>query len=364
VPQIMSRLAKRHKVLFVNSLGMRIPSLRSDKNAMLKIFRKAKSILHYLRKDPCGMYVFSPVSVPFQNKIGKKINQMFLSLQLDIVMKSLAIHNPIYYIGCPPAWEIIRHRKRPILIYERTDIFEEMPGADKKYISQLNQDITKASDLVLYVNHKLMQHGKQIRQNGLMLGHGVDYELFSSACQSNYIPDDIAHIPRPIAGFFGDLNREWCNLSLLEYAVNQLPKVSFVLVGPVSSDVSNLQKYKNIYFLGRKPYSEIPHYGKQFDIALMPWNQNRWIEYCNPVKTKEYLALGLPIVSVDYPELGAFRDIIYASKNEDEFVNNILVALNEKSSDLSQRRRKRVANETWDAKVKLLEETILSIKSE
>jgi hypothetical protein len=58
-PQVMKRLAKDYKVLFINSLGMRIPSLKNDRHALNKIGRKLRSIVRFLRKTENGMYVFS-----------------------------------------------------------------------------------------------------------------------------------------------------------------------------------------------------------------------------------------------------------------------------------------------------------------
>ena len=134
--------------------------------------------------------------------------------------------------------------------------------------------------------------------------------------------------------------------------------MSFVLVGPISSNVSNLRKYNNIYFLGPKPYEQIPHYGKMFDVAIMPWKKNRWIELCNPVKTKEYLALGKPIVSIDYPELKPYKDIVYSVSNHDQFIDAVRKALDESDPQLKQKRRERVRHETWDNKVRQITEFI------
>lgn len=355
-PQIMTRLAKRYRVLFVNSLGMRIPSLKRDRKTSSKIFRKLRSILLFLRKAESNMYVLSPISLPLGSRAGRKINCFCVYLQIKLVTFLLGIIEPVVYINCPPALEIVKKlRKRQFMIYERTDLFEEMPGADRTYITSLDDELTESADLVLYVNKALWEQGIRKNSNSLLIGHGVDYERFAKAEESKYVPDDIREIPRPIAGYFGDITEDVCDFELLEYAAKKLTNISFVLVGPISSGVTKLKKYNNIYFLGQKPYEEIPHYGKMFDVAIMPWKKNRWIEFCNPVKTKEYLALGKPIVSIDYPELKPYCDIVYPASDYDGFVRGIRIALQEDDPSLKRERQKKVQNETWDSKVEQIE---------
>lgn len=357
-PQVMTRLARDYPVLFINSLGMRVPLLLDYKNSLRKIARKLRSMIRYLRKDKSGLYIFSPLSLPFKSRIGKLFNRAILLLQLRLVMKILKIRNPVYYLGCPPAWEVVKKQPRSLLVYEKTDIFDEMPGADKPYIGRLDDELTRAADLVLYVNTVLWQEGCKKNPDSLLIGHGVDFELFANAEQSKYIPEDIAHIPRPIVGFFGDISEDVCDLSLLEHLAGTLPEVSLVLVGPISSYINNLSNYDNVFFLGQKAYEQIPHYGKVFDVAIMPWKKNKWIEFCNPIKTKEYLALGKPIVSIDFPELKPFGDIVYAASNYDEFIDMIQKALAEDDPDLKRRRQERVKNETWDNKAKRIADFI------
>jgi hypothetical protein len=51
----------------------------------------------------------------------------------------------------------------------------------------------------------------------------------------------------------------------------------------------------------------------------MPWLDNEWIRFANPIKLKEYLALGLPVVSTDYPEVEAYRDRVHVAADRDAF---------------------------------------------
>jgi len=358
-PQIMKRLAKHSRVLFVNSLGVRIPSLRKDRSAVKKFIRKFRSLLRFLRKAEDGMWVLSPVSIPLGSRIGRKLNVFSVFLQVKLAAVLLGFKNHVVYIGCPPALGVAKKLgPRQFMIYERTDLYEEMPQSDRSYISSLDDELTRSADLVLYVNRVLYEQGIGKNENSLLLGHGVDFDFFVNSTKSERVPDDIAGVPHPIIGWFGDISEKTSDIRLLEYAAGRLPEMSFVFVGPISADVSRLKQFKNVHFLGPKPYEQVPFYGKEFDVAIMAWNQSRWIEYCNPVKTKEYLALGKPIVSTYYPEIEPYSDVVYVARDYDSFVSCILKALQEDSPDRVQERRERVRNETWDSKVEQIEAAI------
>lgn len=354
-PQIMSRLVKDHKVLFVNSLGMRVPSLKKDGKAIRKIFSKLKSITRFLRKDRNGLFVLSPISIPLNSEISRAINNYFVYLQIKLVMFLINFKNPVFYVNCPIALDIVKRIKRKYLIYERTDLFEEMDGIDKSYISFLDKSLTEQSDLVLYVNKRLWEKDGADHKKSLLIGHGVEYDLFVNAEKTEDIPADINGIDKPIIGYFGGI----CNnvdIQLLAYAARKLPDLSFVFVGSISTDVSVLQKIPNIYFLGQKPYEQIPHYGKYFDVAIMAWKKNKWIEFCNPIKIKEYLALGKPVVSTYYPEIEPFSDVVCVANDQDDFVFYIKDALSEKDQADVRKRQEKVSDETWDNKTKQIVE--------
>jgi len=358
-PQVISRLAKDYRVLFVNSLGMRVPSLRKDRNAVRKIIRKLRSMLRFLRKAEDGMYVLSPISLPFGSRVGRKLNAFSVFLQVKLVAVLLGFGKPVVYIGCPPAFEVAKKLGQSrFMIYERTDLFEEMPGADRSYIASLDEELTKSSDLVLYVNRTLYEQGGEANKNSLLLGHGVDFDFFVRSAESEEAPEDISGITRPIVGFFGDVSDKTSDLALLEFAAKKLPDVSFVFVGSVSADVSRISELSNVHLLGQKAYEQIPFYGKEFDVAIMPWNQNKWIEFCNPVKMKEYLALGMPIVSMYYPEVEPYSDVVYVARDYDGFVSCIREAIEEDDPAKVQQRREKVKNETWDAKVEQIRAAI------
>ncbi len=91
-------------------------------------------------------------------------------------------------------------------------------------------------------------------------------------------------------------------MQLFLEVANRLPDCSFVLVGG-SSLPPDWCTAVNVHLLGRKPYDEVADYMAACDVLIMPWLDNEWIRACNPVKLKEYLAVGKPVVSTCFPEL-------------------------------------------------------------
>ena len=248
-PQIMSRLATEYRILYVNSLGMRVPSLKKGKSTFLKVNRKLKSFLKYLKNVSPNFYVYSPVSVPLSaDNIFFQLNEAALLGQIKLIQNYLGFNYPIYYLGCPPAWEVVKKLSPVKTIYERTDIFPEMPGVDREHIARVDEHLYKTSDLVLYVNREMYNGGNTHNSGSIYIGHGVDYDFFASAEEKNYQPEDIREIPKPIAGFFGEISTKTSDFDLLEQCLESLPHISFVMVGPISADISRFLPYEKYLF--------------------------------------------------------------------------------------------------------------------
>ena len=184
--------------------------------------------------------------------------------------------------------------------------------------------------------------------------------MFSSAEKTPTIPDDLKSINKPIAGFIGQIDDYTVDIEFMEKVVDKMPDWSFVFIGGTVEDCSSLEKKDNVWMFGKKPYEQVPHYGKCFDVLIMPWKQNDWIQACNPVKLKEYLALGKPVISTPFTELQRYQDVTYAAKTPEEFAESIKTAFLENSPELVSKRRQKVAHESWESKIALIHQEIFN----
>ncbi|MCK4913614.1 MAG: glycosyltransferase [Planctomycetes bacterium] len=357
--QLMRRFAKLGTALYVNSIVIQKPKLGQNGKLVQKIVRKAKSIFRGLQETDAGFGVYSPASIPVHHISWlRKVNEKLLRTQLWYANRQLGICEPIVWVACPGACDVAVKMKKSKLVYQRTDRLEEYPNVDNQTISRYDRKLKADADLTVFVNKTLYEQESVQCRKAIYLDHGVDFDMFACAEQNQEVPDEMKEIKKPVVGFFGGIDSHTFDLALIEKVVGLLSEMSFVFVGNASSDCSGLSAKNNVIMLGKKPYEQIPHYGKCFDVAIMPWRQNRWIQACNPIKLKEYLALGKPVVSTPFPELEKYLDVVYQADNAEDFARCIKKAIEENNPDRTAARRKKVENASWDSKAKLVLKTL------
>jgi glycosyltransferase involved in cell wall biosynthesis len=113
-------------------------------------------------------------------------------------------------------------------------------------------------------------------------------------------------------------------------------------------DVSALVREPNIHLLGRKPYASLPGYCKGFDVGVIPFPLSQVTTNANPLKAREYLAAGLPVVSTPIPEV-EFLGHCLIGRNPDEFVTRLREALASPGPD--PQRSHLMESESWAARL-------------
>jgi len=363
--QLMRRFSQTGKTLYINSIVMQKPNLKKNtaggRSFLQKLLRKSRSIFKGLTRSDAGFWVYSPISFPVHHVAWlRPLANFLLRLQTSLVCKKLGMSDPIVWVACPAVCDVAIRMEKKMLIYQRTDRFEDYPNVDQKTIKGYDEKLKNGADLTIFVSHILFEEESVQCKRAIYLDHGVDFDLFADAHKDSDIPEDIIKVPKPIAGFFGGIDDHTFDIAFVEKVVDLVPDFSFVFIGQASADVRGLKNRKNVWFLGKKDYNRIAHYGKYFDVCLMPWRQNRWITACNPIKLKEYLALGKPIVSTHFEELTKYQDVTYEADTPGKFADCIKQALVSDCPELVFARREKVKNASWDNKAEMIVERIFA----
>ncbi|MFG2072156.1 glycosyltransferase [Nonomuraea maritima] len=352
--QLMRSIAGERKVLVVNSIGMRMPTPGTSTQVTRRVLRKLRSVAKFLRRPFPRFYVMSPLPLPFYGSpLLSRINAVLVRTQVQVVCRILGLHRPVIVATIPTAWDVVRPMARRSLVYNRSDRHSAFPEADTAAIETLERALLSHSDSVVYVSRALMEEERPLTgDRAHFLDHGVDTEHFTRRAD---LPADMAAIPEPRVGFFGALDDFVVDVDLLERVAVELPQVSLVLIGDATVPMERLTRHPNVHWLGHLPYEVIPAYASGFDVAIMPWRDNSWIQHANPIKLKEYLSLGLPIVSTFFPELHHYHDRVLITA-PDRFAETVKAALADGGPRSAAELRESVLDLSWPSRARELME--------
>jgi glycosyltransferase involved in cell wall biosynthesis len=346
--QLMRELSAHVPVLYVNSIGMRVPRPTEGAMFLTRVRRKLKSMRRGLVRVRDDFAVMSPFAAP--GRVGRLVTRAVMARQIVRAGRSLGITRPLLWVACPPGAQSLDQIRPVATVYQRTDRFEDFPYVDRDVIAGYDRTLKAAADLTLFCSRLLYDAERERCRNALFVDHGVDYDRFAAAgLDPSSEPADLKGLPRPRAGFVGGIDAHTFDPPLFEKVVALLPDVHFVMVGACSLPPGWLADRPNVTFLGQKPYDDVPGYMAGCDVLLMPWNRSDWIKACNPIKLKEYLATGRPVVSTSYDELlRTWKDFVTVADGADAFAAAIRAAL--AGTNDADRLRERVRRETWTAK--------------
>jgi glycosyltransferase involved in cell wall biosynthesis len=346
--QMMRELSRHIPVLYVNSIGMRMPRPAEGRMFLRRILRKVGSLRRGCVQVRENFAVYSPVVAP--GRRGMALSRRLLPLQIRRAGRRAGIRHPLLWVACPPAAEAVDALQPVGVVYQRTDRFEAFRGVDPARIAGYDRQLKSRADLTLFCSRLLCEEEGDGCRRALYIDHGVDFDRFADAARRAQEPEDVRAIPRPRAGFIGGIDAHTFDPPLLLEVARQLPDVHFVMVGACSlpPDWCTLP---NVHLLGQRPYEQVAAYMAACDVLIMPWNQSDWIRACNPVKLKEYLAVGRPVVTASFDELRSYAGLgqgIRIARGAPEFAAAINAALADDVDSLALQRR--VQDETWTAK--------------
>ena len=350
---IMVRLAKKNRVLWVNGVGNRNPtaSVRDLKRVVRKLgqfFRGCRPVAH-------NISVLTPIVIPFHgNRLARWANRRLYRWSVLAACRKLRFRQPLTWTYAPSSAEVVGTIGEKLVVYHCVDDFSKFTGADKAGIADMERTLVEKADVVFVSSNALLEAKRRENPNTFLVTHGVDYDHFSKAClPETQIPQDCAKLRRPVVGFFG-LLADWVDFGVVRYLAMSRPDWSFLLIGEVQTDVSAVRDLPNVSILGRRDYKSLPGYCRAFDVAILPFLVNELTLASNPLKVREYLAAGLPVVATPLPEVRKLDSLLRTAATPEQFLVQIEGLLNEGRGTPSSEISKLLQSESWDARVEEL----------
>ena len=341
-------------IVFENNFGW---------NHLMK--QRPQQIAEHLPADTL-MFYHSHYSEDFprgRRIVRKKENLVLIDLGYyrDVMLAELAFHKNKYVMVY--STDFIPYDRLKLyeeyhytVLYEYVDDLNEMLSGKEEYARlKERHDLLLQDDIIVTATAtRLYENIKKERPEHLeLITNGGDYDHFRY--REYPVPDDLQKIKDRFGEtlcYYGAL-AGWFDYGLIKAISAKRPETAIVLIGmdyDHSLGKSGVCDLPNVFFLGKKTFDQLPAYGCNIDVFLIPFLINEITLSTSPVKLFEYMAMEKPIVTTALPECRKYRSVL-CSENTEEFLSNIEIAFEKRSDPDFRALLAREAKENeWSAK--------------
>ena len=355
---IMSRLAAEHRVLHVD-YGARPLPMYLKKRAMQRASDFARPLK--LLTDGVawrGGTLFTadhwlPLLAWTLPRDSRLRDYLWHDLKLNFLRRFTERRRPIAWVYHPCYGDAVERLDKKLLVYDCVDDYQAFPKyRDKPWLKAREQRLCERADLVFTTSRPLHELKRAHNPERTFLIHNVgDAEHFNLALDERvHVPEDLEAIRArgPVIGFVGAVSHYKLNLEWIVATARARPDYQIALIGPIGmsdpqTDVSALQRLKNVHLLGVRDYASLPGYIKGFDVAVIPYRLNRYTQSVFPIKFFEFLATGKPVIISPLPSLKEFYGEVLVAESAEAFIAQCEAVIEQGRAASEAERERRVA---------------------
>jgi glycosyltransferase involved in cell wall biosynthesis len=355
---LVRHLLPRRSVVWVNTIGTRPPRL--DMATMRRGWGKAR---HWLRSTPMpgtpddvAPRVLNPRMWPWvSSAFARGLNRRLLAKQLLPAIRALPAA-PVAVTALPIVADLIGVLPVARWVYYCVDDLSLWPGLDGVALRRLEDHLVGRVDEIVAVSEPLRDRlaaatGRPVR----LLTHGVDLEHWSN--------DSVASIPaldgleRPLMVFWGVVDRRM-DVEFVRRLAADLDRGTIVLVGPHNDPDPALLRLPRVTSTGPLPFEHLSRLAREATVLIMPYADLPVTRAMQPLKLKEYLATGKPVVTRALPATHAWADALDSADTPEAFSAVVRQRLATSLPADHRAARARLSGESWAAKAKVFERWI------
>ena len=359
--QIMRRAAGfGHSIVFVETSQ----SISRDLFQVLRFDHG--NLTHLARKLTTGQSVAPGITVrraPWLLPWGRRFrwaNRLNVALTRRMV-RAVARRSPgpfILWLYDAASSDLVGRCGEAVALYDCVDDHAEVAGSDQRVralLSAGDRNAASASTVVVTTTRRLYERHARSNPSTFLIPNVGDYDHFSPAAYRDIVAPELATLPRPVLGFIGNVTAWKVDFELLEGIATNRPEWSLVLVGPCRPDASEqlarLGRLANVYYLGPRPYAQLPAFVAGFDVGLCPYLWNEAMQSGFPLKLYEYLAAGKPVVASGNPDLAGMEPDVRLVRGVWESIRAIEDVLASADDETALKRRMALAAaNTWESR--------------
>jgi glycosyltransferase involved in cell wall biosynthesis len=360
---LFRNLLERYHVFWVNTIGTRRPRLD-----WATFSRGMEKLRHWLRpaqgpgSDAGGqavhphMRILSPRMWPsFGSRLERRINRELLVRQLAPRLAALP-EPPTAVTNIPIVADLMGSLPVRRWVYYCVDDFAEWPGLDGATLRAMEDRLIERADVLVAVSHTLQEKLERKRQPVHLLTHGVDLEHWNQrdATAPTFSAGALDGLEHPLVVFWGVVDRRM-DITFLERLSSDLTSGTIVLIGPESDPDPALARLSRVVSLPPVAFEQLPGIARSAAVLVMPYADLPVTRAMQPLKLKEYLATGKPVVVRDLPSTRPWADALDVADTGEAFSRAVQERLRSGLPEPQRLARARLAEESWATKARAFE---------
>ena len=248
-------------------------------------------------------------------------------------------------------------------VYHATeDYFTASKGLelDREFIAENVRQLLSKVDYLVACTEGV---ARSCVENG---GYSSDYTVVNNGVDSSFFLDFSknrvrSNLKRKVAIFQGGINKR-LDYDLLTTLVDSLPEWDFKFCGRVSETEAwkELNARGNVYYLGELEIGQVARHMCDADVGLIPFIQDDWIFKSLPLKAFEYVACGLPVVTIPIDSLKDYPDFFHQATDAQNF-RDLLISIHEsdEKNTLYEQRLALAKANCYDKRFELMSKSLL-----
>jgi glycosyltransferase involved in cell wall biosynthesis len=355
---LVRRLLDRYAVHWVNTIGTRRP--RWDRATWQRGAEKLRQWVGRPRPParlPAHLSVHNPLMWPYLRRPWDRwLNRRLLGGFLRRLVCRLP-ELPCAVSKVPVVADLMGLVPVCRWVYYCVDDVSAWPGLDHGALAALEEEAVRRADVVLASSEVLCDKLARLGRPVHLLTHGVDLEHWRRPAGPD--PPELAGLARPLVLYWGLVDRR-LDPELLRGLAAEAAVGTVVLVGPAADPGPGAGPRAGVVRIPGVAHERLADFARQAAVLVMPFGVTPATWAMQPLKMKEYLASGRPVVSPDLPAVRPWADCLDVAGGVDAFVGAVRLRLSTGLPEGQRAARARLAGETWEAKARQFEQLALA----
>jgi hypothetical protein len=290
----------------------------------------------------------------FRSRFGRGLNRRLLTRALAPVAAALP-SAPVVITTLPLMADLVGRFRAARWVYYCVDDFSVWPGLDGRTMRSMEVELVAKVDVAIAASEALQAHLARLGKPAHLLTHGADLDFWRAPVPGDVPPSlrAVAELPEPLVVYWGVIDSR-TDLVFVKALGEAMTGGTILFVGPQDAPGSDLVRLPRARVLPPVPFGDLPALAARASVLIAPYADLPVTRAMQPLKLKEYIATGKPVVVRRLPATAGWGDCVDLVDTPEAFVRAVLDRLRAGVPEGQRLARVRLEGEGWGVKAERL----------